>query len=128
MDNNVECLGDRGKKKEETVLGTDCGLRFQGISNSSSSECNIYLGNYEKSVTMFFSQLLPWACSVPSAVSPLIANRGSLCHLAARCPHACPPHPPAPRGPRTPRIAGPTRAPAQGPQHCLEEEQEWHCC
>lgn len=30
-------------------MGTDSDLRFQGISNSSSSECNIYLGDYEKS-------------------------------------------------------------------------------
>lgn len=88
-------------------MGTDFSLRFQGISNSSSSECNIYLGNYEKSITMFFSQLSSWACSVPNAVSPLITNRGALCHLAARCQHAAPapsstqaPPQGAPGGPR----------------------------
>lgn len=36
-------------KKRGVCLGTDFGLHFQGISNSSSSECDIYLGNYEKS-------------------------------------------------------------------------------
>lgn len=85
-------------------MGTDFGLRFQGISNSSSSECNIYLGNYEKSLTMFFSQLSSWARSGPSAGSPLTANRGALCHLAAkvlasRARLAPASSTPAPRGP-----------------------------
>lgn len=36
---------------------------------------------------MFFSQLSSLARWVPSAVSPLITNRGRPCHLAARRPH-----------------------------------------
>lgn len=51
-------------------MGTDFGLYFQGISNSSSSECNIYLGNYEKSYnnvlfTAFIIRLLGSECSQP---------------------------------------------------------------
>lgn len=47
FDNNAQCLGDREKKR--SLFGNRFQPAFQGISNSSSSECNIYLGNYEKS-------------------------------------------------------------------------------
>ena len=51
-------------------MGTDFGLLFQGISNSSSSECHIYLGNYEKSYnnvlfTVFIIGFLGSECSQP---------------------------------------------------------------
>lgn len=52
--------GGRGKRLDSSArrlvtgkrgvrLGTEFGLPVQGISNSSSSKGNVYLGNYEKS-------------------------------------------------------------------------------
>lgn len=51
-------------------MGTDFSLHFQGLSNPSSSECNIYLGNYEKSYnnvlfTAFIISLLGSECRLP---------------------------------------------------------------
>lgn len=64
-------------------MGTDFGLLFQGISNSSSSECHIYLGNYEKSYnnvlfTAFIIGFLGSECSQPPD-----HKQGCALHLAA---------------------------------------------
>lgn len=70
-------------------MGTDFSLHFQGLSNPSSSECNIYLGNYEKSYnnvlfTAFIISLLGSECCLPPN-----HNQRRLGHLAARAGGCC---------------------------------------
>lgn len=130
FDNNAECLGD-GEKKRGVCLGTDFGLLFQGISNSSSSECHIYLGNYEKSYnnvlfTAFIIGFLGSECSQP----PII-NRGVLCHLAAGVSMLLAAGTQAPAGPGVlpPQAlvsaAGPQEA--QSVPHPKLPRLGWHC-
>lgn len=69
-------------------MGTDFSLHVQGISNSSSSECNIYLGNYEKSDNNVPLTALTVGLLGCEHTQPPHPRQGARCQLAAGCQHA----------------------------------------
>lgn len=84
FDNNAEHLGDRGKKKEESVWEQISALTSKALVIQAAVSVIFTWESMKSQITMFSLQLSSSACWVPSAVSQLIINRGALCHLAAR--------------------------------------------